>query len=485
MENMKYIYHLPFLERLEFCKIMNQNDKWEALAGAMQYDVLTIQNLRKEKNPTDELLTLWGNLNHTITELFVLLSRIQHYQAMKQLLPFVDRKFHRLLHNGEANLQHVARTQAVNKNTKDLKIGTQNFNQCALPQQSVNKVLNQMAQLGISPSNSNNLLVASLAAAAAVFSPSPQNTGSNEKKINESPLPRTESTLPQASYSELAIATDGWNQHNVLGRGGFGTVYRGIWKNTDVAIKKIRQKGSDSDESYKLQLQQSLKEIKILNSRTHENILPLYAYSLGGEAPCLVYQLMKNGSLEDRLLLRQKTKPLLWLQRHDIAKGIARGLQYLHTIGEKPLIHGDIKSANILLDKNFEPRIGDFGLAREGPDRDSMKISRIHGTRPYLPDEFLRDKKLSTKIDSYSYGIVLFEMATGLRAYDDSRPENKLLVHLIESSKNNLSLLIDKKGGEYNKEVSTNLLSIGMWCANEFAQNRPTMEIVFETLNNL
>lgn len=149
----------------------------------------------------------------------------------------------------------------------------------------------------------------------------------------------------------------------------------GIWKNTDVAIKKIRQKGPDSGESYILQLQQSLKEIKILNSRTHENILPLYAYSFGGEAPCLVYQLMKNGSLEDRLLLRQKTKPLTWMQRHEIAKGIARGLQYLHTIGEKPLIHGDIKSANILLDKNFEPRIGDFGLAREGPERDSMKVS--------------------------------------------------------------------------------------------------------------
>ncbi|XP_024875292.1 serine/threonine-protein kinase pelle-like [Temnothorax curvispinosus] len=484
-ESIKYIYHLPFVERSEFCKIMNQNDKWEELAGTwMKYDVLTIQSLRKEKNPTDELLTLWGHHNHTTAELFVLLSRMQHYQSMVPLLPFVDQKFHRLLYNGEGNLQNMPRKQLVNKNTKDLKIGTQNFNQRVLPQQSVNKILNQpTAQLGISPSNSNNLLVAS-PAAAAFFSP--HNIGSNEKKINESPLPRTETTLPHASYSELAIATDGWNQHNILGRGGFGTVYRGIWKNTDVAIKKIRQKGSDSDESYILQLQQSLKEIKILNSRTHENILPLYAYSLGGEAPCLVYQLMKNGSLEDRLLLRQKTKPLKWMQRHEIAKGTARGLQYLHTIGEKPLIHGDIKSANILLDKNFEPRIGDFGLAREGPERDSMKISRIHGTRPYLPEEFLRDKKLSTKIDTYSYGIVLFEIATGLRAYDDSRPEKKLLGDLIEAWKDkDISLLMDKKGGEENKQVYGNLISIGKWCSKRSALDRPEMEIVFQTLNDL
>ena len=196
----------------------------------MQYDVLTIQSLRKEKNPTDELLTLWGHFNHTIAELFVLLSRMQHYQAMVPLLPFVEQKFHRLFYNGEANLQNMSRKQLVNKNTKDLKIGTQNFNQRALPQQSVNKIFNQpTAQLGISPSNSNNLLVAT-PAAAAIFLQSPQNTG-NEKKINESPLPKTETTLPQASYSELAIATDGWNQHNILGKGGFGIVYKGIYLN--------------------------------------------------------------------------------------------------------------------------------------------------------------------------------------------------------------------------------------------------------------
>ena len=84
---------------------------------------------------------------------------------------------------------------------------------------------------------------------------------------------------------------------------------------------------------------------------------------------------MINGSLEDRLHLKNGSKPLNWLQRQEIAKGTARGLQYLHTIHEKPLIHGDIKSANILLNKNFEPRIGDFGLAREGSSDDSMKVN--------------------------------------------------------------------------------------------------------------
>lgn len=102
--------------------------------------------------------------------------------------------------------------------------------------------------------------------------------------------------------------------------------------------------------------------------------MALYAYSLNGEAPCLVYQLMPNGSLEDILLQKHKKEPLSCEQRYNIAIGTARGLQYLHTIGDKPLIHGDIKSANILLDKYFEPKIGDFGLAREGPEENSIKV---------------------------------------------------------------------------------------------------------------
>ncbi|KAG7212603.1 hypothetical protein KM043_012896 [Ampulex compressa] len=474
-EKIKYVYHLPFFERSELCKILNQNDKWEELAGTwMEYDVLTIQGLRKEKNPTDELLTMWGHHNHTILELFVLLSRMQHYQSMVPLKPFVDQKFHQLLHKGEGNLQRIL-GKRVNRNTKDLKIGTQNFNQNVPPRPNVpkviiqehtkeesHKILNQPVQVvqpAITPSNSNNLLVA-FPIAIPQFPVSSPIATNNSKKINEVALPRTETSLPHASYNELAIATNGWNKHNILGKGGFGTVYRGTWKNTDVAIKKIERRGPDADESYTLQLQQSLREIKILNSRAHENILPLYAYSLGGEAPCLVYQLMKNGT--------------------------ARGLQYLHTIGDKPLIHGDIKSANILLDKNFEPRIGDFGLAREGPERDCMKVSKIHGTRPYLPEEFLHGRRLSTKVDTYSYGIVLFELATGLPAYDDSRPENKFLKDFIDSWEDrDLPLLIDKKAGDKDKQVYSNLIVLGKWCANRMALNRPEMELVFRKLNDL
>ncbi|XP_071875309.1 serine/threonine-protein kinase pelle [Bombus fervidus] len=500
-DNIKYIYQLPFFARSEICKILNQNDKWEELAGTwMKYDVLTIQSLRKEKNPTDELLTMWGHYNHTILELFVLLSRMQHYQSMVPLKSFVEEKFHKLLYNGEGNLHRIL-GKCSNKNTKDLKIGTQNFNQIAPPEPNVpkiivekntreesHKILNRPMQAlhnGVVRSNSNNLLVASLAAANPALG-SLQRTPTSGKKDNDAIIFSAEAAIPHVPYNELSIATNEWNLYNILGRGGFGTVYRGTWKNTAVAIKKIEKRGTDSDESHLLQLQQSFREIKILNSCRHENILPLYAYSLDGKLPCIVYQFMKNGSLEDRLLLKQKSQPLSWIQRHEIAKGTACGLQYLHTVGEKPLIHSDIKSANILLDKNLEPRIGDFGLAREGPGRDSMEVSKIHGTRPYLPEEFLHGRKLSTKVDTYSYGIVLFELATGLPAYDKSRLGNRFLKDFIDNCEDkDLPLLIDKKAGEKDKQVYNNLMILGKWCTNRMAQNRPEMDYVFKKLNDL
>ncbi|KAF7988178.1 hypothetical protein HCN44_007672 [Aphidius gifuensis] len=134
INNIIYIYDLPYLVRLQLCKILNNNNKWMELAGTwMQYDTLTIKKISKDANPTDVLLTKWEYLNHKIDELFVLLSRMQHYQAMEILKPFVHHKYHALLNNGEANFFNLNNnnnnTDESNDNKKDSKIGTQNFHQ--------------------------------------------------------------------------------------------------------------------------------------------------------------------------------------------------------------------------------------------------------------------------------------------------------------------------------------------------------------------
>lgn len=150
-------------------------------------------------------------------------------------------------------------------------------------------------------------------------------------------------------------------------------------------------------------------------------------------------------------------------------------MQFLHTIGDKPLVHGDIKSANILLDVNDMPRIGDFGLAREGPHSNytHMTVSRIHGTRPYLPDEFLRARKFSTKVDTYSFGVVLFELATSLSAYSEHR-EHKFLKDHVLNYEGNLLELKDRRVD--NGEICyTGLIDIGKLCVSKRARDRPEM----------
>ena len=213
---------------------------------------------------------------------------------------------------------------------------------------------------------------------------------------------------------------------------------------------------------------QALTELRILNCCRIDNILPLYAVSLDGPEPCLVYQYMSNGSLEDRLLCKGNTVPLTWIQRAKIGEGVARALNFLHTLKGNPFVHGDVKSANILLDPMFEPKLGDFGLARQvvknSRNENSIythcTVSSVNGTSVYLPAEYLRQKILSPAVDVYSYGIVILEMATGRRAYDGK----KLLINSVEdeySKVQNATLQIqsiksDNNNNQNQKQDSTN-----------------------------
>ncbi|XP_069672063.1 pelle-like serine/threonine-protein kinase pik-1 [Periplaneta americana] len=532
--NVKYVYHLPYFQRRELCRILDGMDKWEELGGKyMNFDMMTIQDLRREvlrgNSPSDELLTIWGHQNHTVLELFVLLSEMQHYQAMLVLKPFVHPDYHRLIYEGEEMLRPsasgkeavviatagaggtAAAAAVVNGDAsrsnvpsmdKNMDIGRHNLNLTESTnythsklqlrgQTPERKILNTRLSPSAPPGPSNEAARIPAPHAEVVPTENKENNapGSSRRRMSnsseKSSMTENCGTIPQIDYQELLEATQGWAKHNILGKGGFGTVFKGNWKNTQVAVKRIEQRGATPSENNHVQLEQSLRELRILNSVRHDNILPLFGISVGGGEPCLVYQFMPNGSLEDRLLCRKGTPPLFWLQRHNIAQGTARGLQFLHN-NPKPFIHGDIKSANILLDINFIPRIGDFGLAREGPQNQytHMKVSRVHGTRPYLPDEFLRSKEISTKVDTYSFGIVLFELATGLRAYDDSRQHKLLKEHVESCPKEQLESLIDKKAVPEDIVIFRNLVFLGLSCVDKRVK-RPKMETVLEKLEAL
>ncbi|XP_055906619.1 serine/threonine-protein kinase pelle [Eupeodes corollae] len=459
-----YIYDLPQVDRNDLCAILDELDVWSTLAiDHMHYSSKDLQVIKravqcKGCSPTNELLNMWGEYNHTVTELFVLLYRMRLYNAMDVIKSSVDPKYHKLITIDQPDLSNLM------QKSKSVKI------------------LNcKNTSTGVS--NSNNESSRSDDDYTSTTSDSkPQSEDWKIRNVKE-----YASTIPQIDYNELIQATDGWNPDYVLGKGGFGTVFRGCWKQTTVAIKKIIYNSADNGD--KIQIQQSLNELKHLNSCRHDNILPLYGYSINGDHPCLVYQLMSGGSLEDRL--KAKTcEPLTWTQMLNIARGTARGLQYLHTFREKPLIHGDIKPANILLDPCNQPRIGDFGLAREVRSQtESMEVSRVYGTKPYIPKDFFDHKSLSTKVDTFSYGVVLLEMFTGLRAYDSTRAQRFLYSHVTSALNNGTQIqdIIEKKL-KINAdvvEICKKVIIIGISCISTNSENRPEMVMVLRNLENL
>ncbi|KAL1453997.1 hypothetical protein WDU94_010294 [Cyamophila willieti] len=182
--------------------------------------------------------------------------------------------------------------------------------------------------------------------------------------------------IPHFPYNELKTATKYWNKDNKVGEGGFGTVYKCEWKNTTIAVKKLKVRRSNKPEETLNQCQrdQLLRELKYLNSCRHKNILPLDGICFEHPKYCLIYRYMEHGSLEKKL--SRKEPSLCWEHRLHIAKGAASGIQFLHA-KEPPAIHGDIKSANILLNEHMDPVIGDFGLTREGPiEKTHIIVSR-------------------------------------------------------------------------------------------------------------
>ena len=232
---------------------------------------------------------------------------------------------------------------------------------------------------------------------------------------NMIPMPNPELMLRNVSFQELADACNKFSPSNLIGKGGFGEVYIGRWNGQRIAVKRIREDRRRSLEDQKY-VNQAITELQALHNYPAENVLPLLAFSFNiasvEDDPCLVYLYMANGSVADRLRCKEGTDPLSWDLRANIALGTARGLCHLHA---NNIIHGDIKSANILLDRHFEPKIGDFGLARGGPDSNySFKmVSSVQGTASYLPLDYVRSRHLTLAVDTFCYGIVMFELVSG------------------------------------------------------------------------
>ncbi|EPS57738.1 hypothetical protein M569_17078 [Genlisea aurea] len=217
--------------------------------------------------------------------------------------------------------------------------------------------------------------------------------------------------MSQFTYEELAAATDGFSEANVLGQGGFGFVHKGVLPDRrEVAIKSLKSGSGQGEREFQA-------EVEIISRVHHRHLVSLVGYCIANGQRMLAYEFVPNKTLEYHL--HGKDRPVMnWSTRLRIAVGSAKGLAYLHEDCHPRIIHRDIKAANILLDCNFEAMVADFGLAKLTSDNYTHVSTRVMGTFGYLAPEYASSGKLTEKSDVFSFGVMLLELITGRRPID-------------------------------------------------------------------
>ncbi|XP_027359329.1 somatic embryogenesis receptor kinase 2-like isoform X1 [Abrus precatorius] len=290
--------------------------------------------------------------------------------------------------------------------------------------------------------------------------------------------------LKRFSLRELQVATDTFSNKNILGRGGFGKVYKGrLADGSLVAVKRLKEERTPGGE---LQFQT---EIEMISMAVHRNLLRLRGFCMTPTERLLVYPYMANGSVASCLRERPAhQQPLNWPTRKQIALGSARGLSYLHDHCDPKIIHRDVKAANILLDEVFEAVVGDFGLAKLIDYKDTHVTTAVRGTIGHIAPEYLSTGKSSEKTDVFGYGIMLLELITGQRAFDLARLANDDDVMLLDWVKGllkekKLEMLVDPDlHNNYIEAEVEQLIQVALLCTQGSPMDRPKMSEVVQML---
>ncbi|KDP26472.1 hypothetical protein JCGZ_17630 [Jatropha curcas] len=275
------------------------------------------------------------------------------------------------------------------------------------------------------------------------------------------------------AYSELKKATA--NVKMEIGRGAGGIVYEGtLSENRVAAIKRLNFAGDRGEAEF-------LAEVSAIGKLNHKNLIEMWGYCAEKKHRLLVYKYMKHGSLSENL----SSKALDWQKRFQIAIGTARALAYLHEECLEWVLHCDVKPENILLDSKYQPKVSDFGLSKLlNREDNNPSFSRMRGTRGYMAPEWVLKLPITSKVDVYSYGIVVLEMVTGK---SPTMEEKTGLATWVREKKNGgeswIEEILDPKlVGEYDRDEVEILVTLALQCVEEDKDSRPTMSKVVETL---
>ncbi|KAM6549305.1 hypothetical protein CsatB_020981 [Cannabis sativa] len=285
--------------------------------------------------------------------------------------------------------------------------------------------------------------------------------------------------LKRFHFRELQVATNNFSSKNILGKGGFGHVYKGtLHDGTFVAVKRLKDGSALGGE---IQFQT---EVEMISLAVHRNLLRLYGFCITPTERLLIYPYMSNGSVASRL----KGKPVLdWSTRKRISLGAARGLLYLHEQCDPKIIHRDVKAANILLDDDCEAVVGDFGLAKLLDHQDSHVTTAVRGTVGHIAPEYLSTGQSSEKTDVFGFGILLLELITGQRALEFGKAANQKgaildWVRKIHQEKK-LEMLVDKDlKTNYDRVELEEMVQVALLCTQYLPGRRPKMSEVVRML---
>ncbi|XP_022737114.1 LRR receptor-like serine/threonine-protein kinase FEI 2 isoform X2 [Durio zibethinus] len=286
--------------------------------------------------------------------------------------------------------------------------------------------------------------------------------------------------LPYPSC-EIIEKLESLDEEDVVGSGGFGTVYRMVMNDCGTfAVKRIDRSREGSDQVFE-------RELEILGSIKHINLVNLRGYCRLPASKLLIYDFLAMGSLDEFLHEHKEERPLNWSSRLKIALGSACGLAYLHHDCSPKIVHRDIKSSNILLDENLKPHVSDFGLAKLLVDEDAHVTTVVAGTFGYLAPEYLQSGRATEKSDVYSFGVLLLELVTGKRPTDPTFVKKGLNVvgwmnSLLREKRSEDA--VDKSCTDADMENVEAILEIAAKCTDANPDERPTMSQVLQLLEH-
>ncbi|KAL2589433.1 hypothetical protein AAZV13_13G229200 [Glycine max] len=280
---------------------------------------------------------------------------------------------------------------------------------------------------------------------------------------------------------QIKVATNNFDISNKIGEGGFGPVYKGILSNgMIIAVKMLSSKSKQGNREF-------INEIGLISALQHPCLVKLHGCCVEGDQLLLVYEYMENNSLAQALFGNGASQlKLNWPTRHKICIGIARGLAFLHEESTLKIVHRDIKATNVLLDKDLNPKISDFGLAKLDEEDNTHISTRVAGTYGYMAPEYAMHGYLTDKADVYSFGVVALEIVSG-KSNTIHRSKQEAL-HLLDwahllKEKGNLMELVDRRlGSDFNENEVMMMIKVALLCTNTTSNLRPTMSSVLSML---